>query len=159
LLHLLLALVLKLLGTVLSLEALVLELLLLLRIVVVLKPLGSIREGILFIEIIEIIEIAGWSGITPWSVYSRLIHLRVPLCEVLIDVSTILVGTIIWAFVAVMITLAMMTWSVECRLLTVMKQCSRLVVVSIIISLVPISSVVLRAVSVHVHIAAVSARS
>jgi hypothetical protein len=78
---------------------------------------------------------------------------------VLIDVSTILVGTIIWAFVAVMITLAMMTWSVECRLLTVMKQCSRLVVVSIIISLVPISSVVLRAVSVHVHIAAVSARS
>jgi hypothetical protein len=57
-----------------------------------------------------------------------------------------------------MIALAMMAWSVEGRLLTVVKQCSRMVIVSIVISLVP-SSPVLRAVPVHVHIATVSARS
>jgi hypothetical protein len=63
------------LGTVLSLKALVLELLL--RIVVALKSLRSIREGILLIEILEIV---GWSGIAPWSVHGdKLIHLRVPL--------------------------------------------------------------------------------
>jgi hypothetical protein len=153
LLHLLLALILKLLGTVLSLKALVLELLL--GIVVALKPLRSIWEGILFIKIFEI---ARWTGIAPWGVYSRLIYLRVPLREVLVDVSTILVWTVVWAFVAVMIALAMMTWSVEGGFLTVVKQGSGLVVVSIILSLIPISSVVLRAVSIHVHIAAVSAR-
>ena len=57
-----------------------------------------------------------------------------------------------------MIALAMMAWSVEGRLLAVVKQCSRLAIVSIVISLVPISPV-LSAVSVHVHTATVSARS